>query len=319
MRSRIIYHKNNKMESEIKVSVVIPLYNKENEVARAVKSVLNQSVQPEELIVVDDGSTDASSEVVHSLFYNVSFLKLIRQDNSGVSAARNNGIKASTCQYVILLDADDELYQNHIEEKLKAIEKFPDAILYCNNFVKFDGVNNIPYPVNVGNSDIFILSDFIEIYSSNYGVINSSSVCLNKYYFDDRSLAFPIGIKKGEDIYFWLKCSMVSEVVYVDKILSKIYLDAGNRHKSDDGLLPYNIKWFYDNHLPLTSKLRAFNRKNFCIHFYIYCIEKQRKNIKSAFNIAFRRDVKLFFLLIVIFVIPNFILYHFKKIYKKRL
>ena len=85
----------------------MPLYNKEKHVARAVESVLGQSYSNIELIVIDDGSTDKSAEVVERFKDNR--IKLIRQENLGVSAARNTGIEWSQATIIAFLDADDAL------------------------------------------------------------------------------------------------------------------------------------------------------------------------------------------------------------------
>ncbi len=96
-------HKNQRMKSDI--SVVIPLYNKEREVERAVRSVLGQTRLPLEIIVIDDGSTDGSAVVTERL--GAPLVKLISQSNHGVSTARNRGIAEARGRYVALLDADD--------------------------------------------------------------------------------------------------------------------------------------------------------------------------------------------------------------------
>ena len=87
------------------ITVVIPLYNKSAEIARAVNSVLAQSMLPREIIVVDDGSTDGSGDIVEGI--NSPLIRLISQENRGVSVARNVGIEAATTKWVALLDGDD--------------------------------------------------------------------------------------------------------------------------------------------------------------------------------------------------------------------
>jgi len=86
-------------------SVVIPLYNKERSVKNTIESVLNQTFQDFEVIVVNDGSTDNSLEVVKS--FNDERIRIINQKNSGVSSARNRGIKEAKYEWIAFLDADD--------------------------------------------------------------------------------------------------------------------------------------------------------------------------------------------------------------------
>ena len=91
------------MKSDI--SVVIPLYNKEKEIARTLRSVLAQTSQPLEIIVVDDGSTDGSAARVEEI--GSPLIRLIRQENRGVSAARNRAMQEACGEYAALLDGDD--------------------------------------------------------------------------------------------------------------------------------------------------------------------------------------------------------------------
>ena len=101
------------------VSVIIPCYNNASFVAEAISSVLRQNVNDVEIVVVDDGSTDGSGNVIRS-FESV---KLITQTNKGVSKARNNGAKAASGTFLVFLDADDRLHPHAIEAHLRAFDE----------------------------------------------------------------------------------------------------------------------------------------------------------------------------------------------------
>src|SRR5690606_25175563 len=116
-------------------SIVIPLYNKEAYIEDTIKSVLNQSFQDFEVIIVDDGSTDDSFEKASQ--FKSGKIKLLKQVNQGVSIARNNGIDNSHAHYIALLDADDLWHENHLNELKKQIDLFPNAGLFCNNYNLF--------------------------------------------------------------------------------------------------------------------------------------------------------------------------------------
>ena len=103
------------------VSVVIPLYNKAPYIDRALRSVLAQTFQDFEVIIVDDGSTDGGAKIVKST--TDKRIKLIQQKNSGVSAARNRGIQESKSKLIAFLDADDEWKSRFLEVILRLRKK----------------------------------------------------------------------------------------------------------------------------------------------------------------------------------------------------
>jgi hypothetical protein len=110
------------------VSVIIPLYNKRKYVARTLDSVFNQTFRDFEVIVVDDGSTDGSPEVVRR--YDDARLRMIHQANAGPGAARNRGLAEANSPYVAFLDADDEWMPGYLERVLDVLKSYPacDAV-----------------------------------------------------------------------------------------------------------------------------------------------------------------------------------------------
>ena len=100
------------------VSVVIPTFNRASVITRALESILLQTRPPDEILVVDDGSTDDTAERVRAEFPGV---RLIEQENRGVSAARNAGIRAATGTWIALLDSDDEWLAEKLDRQLRAV------------------------------------------------------------------------------------------------------------------------------------------------------------------------------------------------------
>ena len=113
------------MSHVAKYSIIIPLYNKGIRIRRAIDSVLNQGYQDMELIVVDDGSTDNSAEYVKA--YDDLRIRYMYKKNGGVSSARNAGIRAARGEWLLLLDADDDLLPGAIEEYDRLMGQFPTA------------------------------------------------------------------------------------------------------------------------------------------------------------------------------------------------
>ena len=152
-------------------SVIIPLYNKEAEVAATLRSALEQSLRPLEVIVVDDGSTDGSADIVAA--FRSPLVRLIRQPNAGVSAARNRAIAEARGEYVAMLDADDLWRTGFLAEIAAMIERWPGCGLYATAFDIVSGEGLVPgrTPDERGPVD-----DFFTRSMSCYVAIPSASV-----------------------------------------------------------------------------------------------------------------------------------------------
>lgn len=112
------------------VSVIIPCYKQAQFLGQAIESVLNQTVQSHEIIVVDDGSPDETQAVVA----RYPTIRYVRQINQGLSAARNTGLQHSEGEFLVFLDADDRLLPNHFFVSLKAFRRRPEVAFVCGNY-----------------------------------------------------------------------------------------------------------------------------------------------------------------------------------------
>jgi glycosyltransferase involved in cell wall biosynthesis len=119
-----------------KVSVIVPTYNRAHFLAEAIQSVLDQTFQDFEVMVVDDGSTDNTKEVVDR--FQDPRIKYIYRRNRGLSAARNTGIKASIGEYIALLDSDDIWLPQNLELNVKLLDSRPDIALVCSDLYEFN-------------------------------------------------------------------------------------------------------------------------------------------------------------------------------------
>lgn len=111
------------------ISIIIPLYNKAHTIIRTINSVLEQVYTDFEVLIIDDGSSDASVSVIEN-YTNDSCIRIIRQQNMGVSVARNIGIQESQGDYIAFLDGDDEWLPEYLEKVTEAIKKYPEAGLF---------------------------------------------------------------------------------------------------------------------------------------------------------------------------------------------
>ena len=195
-------------------SVIIPLYNKETTIKRAIDSVLNQTFQDFEIIVVDDGSTSQSVKQVEAI--NDSRLEIISQENAGVSAARNRGIREAGFEYLAFLDADDEWLPGFLDTISHLISNYPDCVVYGTRYFLGmpDGKTTRPCLVR-GLSDQFfgVVEDYFTIAAKSDPPIHASAVVVKKSAIN-RIDGFPLGIKSGEDLLTWARLACMGQVAY---------------------------------------------------------------------------------------------------------
>ena len=225
----------------VKFSVIIPLYNKEAEIERTLRSVLAQSVLPHEIVVVDDGSTDRSAAIVESI--GSPLIRLVRQANAGECAARNTAMSKAEGTHYALVDADDVWKPNFLEEMKALIEEFPECGLYCSAFdiINTDGRHPSNSPTWRG-----VVGNFFEESMTRYVAIPSASVIPAEVVA--RVGGFPEGMKLGGDQFMWVKIAREYAVAYTPLRLTDYYMAASNRssaiYKAES--TPHSFMSFYD-------------------------------------------------------------------------
>lgn len=204
-----------------RISVVIPLYNKEKYIVRAVESALSQGAAVHEVIVVDDGSTDNGAAQLTSL--RDDRVHLIRQPNGGVSAARNAGIAAASGEYVAFLDADDAWLPGFVEELLVLMRQFPRACLYATSFVRVwpDGRREDTHlPASLDNSRKQLVDDPFRAWSRS-AFFFTSSLCTRRDVLLGQGIRFPAGESQGEDQDVIFQLMEAGEVAFSPKALAE--------------------------------------------------------------------------------------------------
>ena len=232
----------------MKFSVIIPLYNKGPYIEKALRSVFAQTFTDYEIIVVDDGSKDDSASTAESvLAESVAPNQLIRQENAGVSMARNNGVASSHGDYLCFLDADDWWDPAFLEEMSKLIEEFPDAGIYGTSYTIVNETKHktrvAPIGVEPGFEKGYI--NYCQVYSKTLAMpLTSITVAIPRMVFDKMG-GFPEGIKLGEDFLLWVKIALKYQVAFLNKPLAYYNQDSnptwrGTRHLVDP---EYHMLW----------------------------------------------------------------------------
>lgn len=196
------------------ISVVIPLYNKEKQIRRTLQSVLAQTFQAFEIVVVNDGSTDNSAIEVEKV--KDPRIRLIHQRNAGVSAARNKGIEEAKYELIAFLDADDEWTTEYLTMQFKLYQMYPACSVYACNYKHRDENGNIsntvirrlPFQKKDG-----ILSNYFEVASYSHPPVWTSAVMVRKKTIQSIG-GFPINATSGEDLITWAKLSTITQIAY---------------------------------------------------------------------------------------------------------
>jgi glycosyltransferase involved in cell wall biosynthesis len=207
------------------ISVIIPLYNKEISISATIKSVLSQTFQNFEIIVVNDGSSDKSLESVSSIID--SRITIINQENKGVSTARNIGIRQSKYFYIALLDADDIWDPDFLKEMQYFIRSYPEASLYGCGY-SFQNLNSEIFTPNLGLSKEY--KGYLDYFDhAKYNTLfTSSSVVFRKADFIEIG-EYDSHLIRGEDIDLWIRFALFKKVAFYNKPLAIYKLHAENR------------------------------------------------------------------------------------------
>jgi glycosyltransferase involved in cell wall biosynthesis len=203
-------------------SVVIPLFNKEKAIAATLASVLRQTRLPDEIIIIDDGSTDNSLRVARQSLAAAPKLPctFLSQDNAGVSAARNAGARAARSTYIAFLDADDEWLPGYLAEIERLACSFPDAaVLTTRNAIRAEDGSIAPARSAVPDGFFGMVERPLHKLRKGPGLIHSSSVAIRRDAWE-RSGGFPVGASQGEDLFLWLKLGLTEAMAHSSAPLS---------------------------------------------------------------------------------------------------
>ena len=306
-------------------SVVIPLYNKQNLIKKTIKTVLEQTFQDFEIIIVNDGSKDNSLKIVESLQNNR--IHIINQKNQGVSVARNNGIKEAKSDYVAFIDADDVWLPTFLETIHELIIKFPKAGIYAtqyelvNNFGQHKQLNIKALP---SNDYIGIIPNYFKTVALGNNPTCASALCIPKKIFFENDIWFPEGEKFGEDQHVWSRIAILFDVAYNTKTCALYMIETENNtignilketepHKSIIDLIEFR------EHIQKNEEKKYFDiyiQKHIWMIILINIKNNNKfKAAKQLFKYKLPLKNKIFFLFL--FFTPSNVIYFLNKIKKK--
>lgn len=267
------------------VSVIIPTYNRAHLIMQSIESVLAQTYPQYEIIIIDDGSTDNTQEVLKGLIDGEK-VRYIWQENKGESAARNHGIRQAQGQYIAFLDSDDLWVSEKLEKQVDCLEKHPDAGLVQSSFLKFDDLtgNNL----GVRNTSWYSGWIYPEILMHWSDLIALDAVLIPRKVLDHVG-GFDERFRRGEDIELWWRISRYYPFVAMPEVLTKVRVHStnisSNRSTASDAFRLCLEKTFVSD--PSLSTL--FRRKALA-RMYSYMAYNQLGNISGRQITSLWRD-----------------------------
>lgn len=213
----------------MKFSIVIPVYNVNNYIQKCIESLIMQTYSDFEVVFVDDGSTDGSVEIVFASIVNDKRFLIIKQDNQGVSSARNKGVMNAVGDYILFMDADDYIEADTLEQLANFIEKNDIEILTFGRIEEFEGKNRkTPY-----NLQSKVYADGREYFndavlSGTYRTTVWDKV-FKRSFLISNDLKFKQGLSYCEDMIYMLQCFNMAQKVAV----LPLYLYHYVRYRSD--------------------------------------------------------------------------------------
>lgn len=252
-------------------SVIIPLYNKENYIEKALKSVLNQNFRDFEIIIVDDCSTDNSLSKITP--YSDSRIKIIQKSkNLGLSAARNTGIQNSASDYITFIDADDLWEPFFLDEIFNLIKMYPEASIFGTNYQEITAKGkpiDIIIPNSLQSETRKLIPDFFSLNISQ-PMYCYTSVAFHKNAFENAGY-FDETITFAEDIDFNIRANLTNTLAYSSKVCASYLLSSENQitsSKISNKVIPdldkYQSLCTKENNL---EKYLDFNRYVFAMHY----------------------------------------------------
>ena len=316
-------------------SVIIPLYNKAAYIERAIQSVLSQTFQEFELIVVDDGSTDDSFAQLSVISQQLSVdvpeiykkIRVFQQQNQGVSTARNNGVKLAKYDYIAFLDADDSWETTYLEEMKGLIATYPNAGIYGSSyFIVKNGKKRIA-PIGVEKNFDRGLINYCQVYSKTLCMpLWTGATIIRKSIFDLEN-GFNPRLKLGEDFDLWIRVAIKHSVAFLNKPLANYNQDVEEVFRGVVQNKIYIPETHFIFNLDYLSEYELTNSdlKELLDLLRVYTLERYR--LKQAYTTLVKKEIdkvdfsqqRLMVKLLYFLPVPLLLVWYYLKNYIRRI
>lgn len=265
------------------ISIVIPVYNKEKCIENTLKSVFNQTFEAYEIILINDGSTDASEAEI--LKFSSDKINYFKTENKGVSRARNFGIEKASGTYIAFLDADDIWFPNHLENLMALVNNYPNCGIYAANYEFYYTENKIIKPKfkNIPTANWHgIVADYFTS-SLAYHLVWTSAVLIPKSIFQtignfDEKITLGAA---GEDTDLWMRIALHHPIAFNTVVSAHYVMESAGKISS------INTK---KRDFSKLDKFKEEEKNNLSLHKFlnvqrtIYALKHKLVNDRENFN-----------------------------------
>lgn len=255
-----------------KISVIIPTYNRAMLLSSAIDSVLSQTYEDYELIVIDDGSTDDTTEIVNK--YSTDKLRYVFQENKGRSAARNYGIKLAKGEYIAFLDSDDLFVPSKLEAQVRILDNNPCyGLVYSHANTIDENGDNLDQYSYTGNLSGWIYPDLLYIRNN---VITTPTVMVRAKALADVG-GFDETMHICEDLDLWCRIARKFQVMQICQPLAIVRVRASEQLNVLESTAARTR--YYKNAIGRDPSLRAIKKELFSEMYNVYlnCAVYQKK------------------------------------------
>lgn len=249
-----------------KISVIIPFYSNIDWLFEAIESVLNQTYQDFEIIIVNDGSPEVDTDLIDK-FCNNNKIKYFRKSNGGPASARNYGLKKATGKYIAFLDSDDIWDPNKLEKQVAFMEA-NSAIWSQHSYFTFDSTMKKSHIVNTAD----LKGDVTALLFSSFNAQTSCFMVLREVLIKNNIL-FPIDMRYGEDNWFYYQLSERFPLYSIDEVLSGYRLRGTNA--GNDIIVQFESRIIFYNKIKDKTRMSRFLNLNYKVcqlHYKLYLI-----------------------------------------------
>lgn len=256
-----------------KISVILPVYNLENYITDCLFSVLRQDYLNIEIVIVDDGSTDKSKAIIEEMLAKCNReYQIISRPNKGVSATRNDGIKASTGEWLVMVDADDVVEESFVSTLYANINETEKkcAVFLNYRIVKPDN-DETPEPTT-GETSVFDGNTALKVFQAREIKFIVAAMLLHRQTIVDENIFFDEDCRYSEDVvYIWKILCTMNEIRFIDKRLYNYILHPGSTMTSSnvDKILTCRaaIRRLYDDYISKVEGMQEFKNNFLSIYF----------------------------------------------------